>query len=635
MPRLHPPRSLAAALVTLPCAAAASGDIVTSWYLHPFAYEYEVLHMPDFDQRRGPGAGAYALPNDGNYYCVPTSAADLLAYAADHGFPNTPPGHRNWQHQSNYNDAGMFIDDLGDIMGTTPSGGTGGDGMMDGINAMIGPGGQLTASIYYIDPGAYFLPGPAHMAQAGVLGGIVSFAYGRYEAVDVLGNMVLDDRVGGHQVVLAHAKYVNFDQQLGVRDPADSGVNTTQSTFKTKYYDVSSETVRFQCLDASCQVNVTALNWDPANDKMAVIDSYVVMKPMSGYTWKTSNDTFVITALTPQNFFGQILDPVQSWDLPIPAPPDDLVIAPDQSGWYVLQKGFLDFIDAATGKPVGPVDVPGGRAMVMGRKRNLLVVGDDTLMSFPTDRDELEPDAITFPLKPVDGIAYDDATDEVILVSSLGHALFAYPDEDITVNPHIHFIPDGVEIGFGASVAVAPAGLDMPRFWVGSPASSMIYGFGGTENGAFETINVPELGDITSLSFDDRGHLFVPNGEQVVELRRLDANEWIALSPDESYFGGAEVGPLFRVTCSRTNFDPALHGGPAWENIHPDDIEGGDVVEDCVGDFNRDGVVNVEDLLELLAAWGPCEICITDTNGDRVIDVTDLLELLAAWGACG
>jgi hypothetical protein len=121
----------------------------------------------------------------------------------------------------------------------------------------------------------------------------------------------------------------------------------------------------------------------------------------------------------------------------------------------------------------------------------------------------------------------------------------------------------------------------------------------------------------------------------VVELRRLDANEWIALSPDESYFGGAEVGPLFRVTCSRTNFDPALHGGPAWENIHPDDIEGGDVVEDCVGDFNRDGVVNVEDLLELLAAWGPCEICITDTNGDRVIDVTDLLELLAAWGACG
>jgi hypothetical protein len=49
------------------------------------------------------------------------------------------------------------------------------------------------------------------------------------------------------------------------------------------------------------------------------------------------------------------------------------------------------------------------------------------------------------------------------------------------------------------------------------------------------------------------------------------------------------------------------------------------------GDINADGVVNVEDLLLLLAAWGnpggP-----EDVNGDGVVNVEDLLILLANWG---
>ena len=54
----------------------------------------------------------------------------------------------------------------------------------------------------------------------------------------------------------------------------------------------------------------------------------------------------------------------------------------------------------------------------------------------------------------------------------------------------------------------------------------------------------------------------------------------------------------------------------------------------CPEDINGDGVVDVLDLLALLAAWGnpggP-----EDINGDGVVDVLDLLMLLAAWGPCG
>ncbi len=50
-----------------------------------------------------------------------------------------------------------------------------------------------------------------------------------------------------------------------------------------------------------------------------------------------------------------------------------------------------------------------------------------------------------------------------------------------------------------------------------------------------------------------------------------------------------------------------------------------------------DGLVDVSDLLALLASWGECpadEPCPADLNGDGVVDVSDLLDLLGNWGAC-
>ncbi|HRQ76554.1 MAG TPA: hypothetical protein PK098_11610 [Phycisphaerales bacterium] len=54
----------------------------------------------------------------------------------------------------------------------------------------------------------------------------------------------------------------------------------------------------------------------------------------------------------------------------------------------------------------------------------------------------------------------------------------------------------------------------------------------------------------------------------------------------------------------------------------------------CPADLNNSGAVDVQDLLMLLAAWGPCVGCPADLNGSNVVDVQDLLLLLAAWGPC-
>ena len=55
------------------------------------------------------------------------------------------------------------------------------------------------------------------------------------------------------------------------------------------------------------------------------------------------------------------------------------------------------------------------------------------------------------------------------------------------------------------------------------------------------------------------------------------------------------------------------------------------LIASCPSDFNEDGVVDVNDLLLLIAAWGSCDACPEDLNGDGVVDVSDLLMLIAAW----
>ncbi len=54
------------------------------------------------------------------------------------------------------------------------------------------------------------------------------------------------------------------------------------------------------------------------------------------------------------------------------------------------------------------------------------------------------------------------------------------------------------------------------------------------------------------------------------------------------------------------------------------------------GDTNGDGVVNVSDLLTIIAQWGMCPaapvFCSGDLTGDGVVNVSDLLAVIANWG---
>lgn len=60
------------------------------------------------------------------------------------------------------------------------------------------------------------------------------------------------------------------------------------------------------------------------------------------------------------------------------------------------------------------------------------------------------------------------------------------------------------------------------------------------------------------------------------------------------------------------------------------------LTDPCPGDVNQDGVVNKDDLLEILAAFGAPATCgdYVDTDGSGFVDSFDLISVLGQWGSC-
>ena len=57
------------------------------------------------------------------------------------------------------------------------------------------------------------------------------------------------------------------------------------------------------------------------------------------------------------------------------------------------------------------------------------------------------------------------------------------------------------------------------------------------------------------------------------------------------------------------------------------------IAGDCPADTNDDGTVDVQDLVNVILAWGTDDAN-ADVNADGVVDVQDLVDVIVAWGSC-
>ncbi|MHC5113177.1 MAG: M43 family zinc metalloprotease [Planctomycetota bacterium] len=55
----------------------------------------------------------------------------------------------------------------------------------------------------------------------------------------------------------------------------------------------------------------------------------------------------------------------------------------------------------------------------------------------------------------------------------------------------------------------------------------------------------------------------------------------------------------------------------------------------CPADLDDDGDADFGDLLEVIAAWGPCAGCPADLDGDGVVGFAEVLTVIAFWDNCG
>jgi hypothetical protein len=138
-------------------------------------------------------------------------------------------------------------------------------------------------------------------------------------------------------------------------------------------------------------------------------------------------------------------------------------------------------------------------------------------------------------------------------------------------------------------------------------------------------------------------------------LEAMDSSTHPLLSAGEHYWVVAESdsGPFINGVWNWAAQDSGMmsicNGDPCeWTPANSGAVAAG-VIEgtplpDCPGDIaGNDNVVNVDDLLAIINAWGPCadpKNCPADIapigppQGNDVVNVDDLLAVINAWGDC-
>ena len=128
-------------------------------------------------------------------------------------------------------------------------------------------------------------------------------------------------------------------------------------------------------------------------------------------------------------------------------------------------------------------------------------------------------------------------------------------------------------------------------------------------------------------------------GAEVFGYTHVPPNSSVAVIVDVTYLRQRADGDKEESKYSDVTFYEDPGTDVPWESSDsvgsepvsaPIEDEGG-----CGADVNCDGVVDVTDLLAVIAAWGECpaaDPCTADTNGDGMVDVTDLLAIIASWG---
>ena len=164
-------------------------------------------------------------------------------------------------------------------------------------------------------------------------------------------------------------------------------------------------------------------------------------------------------------------------------------------------------------------------------------------------------------------------------------------------------------------------------FMRGEYAPSNAYGFGWYSDWGLCIQRV--AGGFSTFLKSDPGFVQEVGTEYILEAGAIASHLELRLWPV-----GEDRPVLPQLSCTDLNYPSGAHGIASQADLDGDLSSTFDDVcfaPICPADFDRDGVVDVQDFLFLLASWGGPG---GDVNGDGTTDVGDFLAMLATWGPC-
>ncbi|MCH2134822.1 MAG: hypothetical protein MK116_13860 [Phycisphaerales bacterium] len=243
------------------------------------------------------------------------------------------------------------------------------------------------------------------------------------------------------------------------------------------------------------------------------------------------------------------------------------------------------------------------------------------------------------------GFRYPDGSSFTGSVNGMGGLIFVGHQVDGLL--HVFDVNPGVSDEFTnhgsfETAANEIAGLHFDRssglmyIWHNVGSNSLELSFLGSED-SLGTIDTWELYDsgmpsgnlegIAMVSQDDCGQFGSDVDQRVLFFTRDGASPY--LSACEAFPCSLEGACCITSGCTSVTLTDCSDAGGVWLG---DGVSCDECSALCFGDLDDSGSVDVEDLLQLLAAFGVDDS--GDCDGDGDTDVADLLLLIDGWGEC-
>ncbi|UCD76464.1 MAG: hypothetical protein JSV91_05975 [Phycisphaerales bacterium] len=615
---------LAAAGVAFSRPASSVADIDVDW-VNEELYSVKITHVPDLDQVRS------VLPNGGVSYCSPTSVTNWAGYFANHGLPALPPGPGNWESQLLYDDASQAIYNMGLAMFTDPIDGTNQLLKYAGTKAWFMQAGDnfVVSNFLYDDdwsPTAHF------MCLAAMNNRYLTPSIGWY--YEYVSNFII--RNGGHSVSLVSGERDGPLMKIGITDPGSNDDNTSQSPFTIEKYMIEDRFARpIEYGETRLMSKFVGYG---GNGIWGYLEGFVSISPLFVLT-TPPEEPHLIAVYHVMGIHGSPVPPVQHFPTPELVAIRSLALHPDLFSYvYVADNPDpgepalvwrLDPVSGISRVIDLPFDDP--REVMVSRRRDLYVRDGDDLLRVAIDVKPAREISRITPPSAVSAMAYEDETDELMLLSSQDQAVLRYLYH-FDAEPVVKNIYPPIPLSENARICWDPT---REAIWVVSDASNSLFML--TDSGSYylqsDEYTHPVLIDPgDDIVAHDGGHIFVSCGGMLYEFDVFrDGLELV----DDPHFPDAEAGEHLCIATSHTNYDEDLHSGEEWYDVLPDIYA--EPTDDCAEDLNDDGTVDIDDLFAVLAAWGPCppdQFCEADFDYSGEVDIDDIFSILAAWGPC-